>query len=60
VAILINKRNGRLESLCIYGDELEPLLGLIHTLRKESPFLNSHVCYLKGIEALDTIMKEFV
>ena len=60
MTIYVNKKNGKIDSLQVYGPELEPLLNLMQLLWNKSDLTCANETHISGIEALQTIMRDFI
>lgn len=59
MSVLILKKNGQVDNISIFGDDLLPFCDLLETLWNESNLTADTADYQKGLSTLFNIMKEF-
>lgn len=59
MSVHINKINGKIESISVFGDEVVHLIGLLQAMWADSPLNPSDEDYSDGIKALMHIIKEY-
>lgn len=59
MSIYVTKRNGKIDTINIFGDEVEPLLSLLQTLANTSDLRQDNEHFKEGFKALGLIMRDY-